>query len=1183
MLAEEAPENVELIGLTFDINGQKVAVEEPISTMSIQPIEEHYFNLNLEGFFPEELKAVKIDYILKNAQNRYWYSEDETIPDNIAVWARWGYRELNEDGTTSFVSENDKYAPVQGETLDLSNYYLQYYRDDFYLELIVGKPDQLDPANERYIVNIYTGGEDILEIKSKPGYLSSQNYDIDYERDAERRRYQRYRITGYSQSAWDGQSDLPITMRFNDDCYYSRYDTEIGVKVYEGYYRTAAEAQNAKEITDSIWQPNDEEEKAGYGLKPFTLQKNNITQAPAVTVVLTKPISDGGTISTAKPYYILAEKFTDSLGLDGDLYVNVGSSKIATSGSSVKREGEIETYTYEMQESYRANAEYLVKAIFTHNGKPLLFSDDYLVQHIKIAVLGQYTVEEAMNQVDIRSKLFGDGYEANVSGDGVVFTIVDQSNQAHYFRAKAIEYIEPEYTYAPSIATYMTMRGARKITARDDDDGACRGDDYYKSYYLLSARRDVDSYDNIYQTVFLLDQSEDENGDLITNPVPEGAKFYPSFAADNRERVYASAKTDDAPQTSGIPQVSGCTAHDFHSERPIQYTAYSEDGIRHRNYWVTFVTQSTGGPKLFVNGVTNAADAHKENGVPLRQVLLTGADSYHDIMIANTGDVEMKGMYVRLENAKGVKLDDYWTIKDDSVKSLRPFTTTEPRTPDGSSANYGELPNMAKIRLLPTDGAYNGDIGGTLVIGYDNGDGHKEEIKVNLIGAAGNLQITTEKLREGVKFVPYASAIQTNYMSVGGGNSRVKFEIIKGASETNVVLYPTGEFYGVPKGNGEWTFTVRASYDDLYGPLSKNTLSDSKEFKLAIYDNTDEYVRTVPGANGYDYNVLDFVGSETSTYHYVVSEYGNCVFRSEGEYGDFVNLYLDAELLVPDRDYSKAPGSTVITIFAETNAGKSEGKHTIAAEFFSGGNSNSKSTMRTSAQNYYLTASAIKQPAHNGGGSSGGSSGGGSKKPSALPNTPTAVPDGVQTPTLSEMSFTDVPKGSWYYEDVLWVRSKGLMKGRSRKKFDPNAPITQAMIVTTLARLADISKDSYEGETEEGIEPGRWFTTGAIWAKRNDILPSGTAFHGEDTINREQMAIMLLKFFRYMDIDMEFPEKPKVFADADSMSPEGREAFQILYKKVFKGVGKSHMNPNGSTTRAQLAVLLHRISDELEG
>lgn len=40
--------------------------------------------------------------------------------------------------------------------------------------------------------------------------------------------------------------------------------------------------------------------------------------------------------------------------------------------------------------------------------------------------------------------------------------------------------------------------------------------------------------------------------------------------------------------------------------------------------------------------------------------------------------------------------------------------------------------------------------------------------------------------------------------------------------------------------------------------------------------------------------------------------------------------------------------------------------------------------------------------------------------------------------------FKDINKNAWYYEAVKWAIETGLMKGKSKDEFDPNAPLTRA-------------------------------------------------------------------------------------------------------------------------------------------
>ena len=81
------------------------------------------------------------------------------------------------------------------------------------------------------------------------------------------------------------------------------------------------------------------------------------------------------------------------------------------------------------------------------------------------------------------------------------------------------------------------------------------------------------------------------------------------------------------------------------------------------------------------------------------------------------------------------------------------------------------------------------------------------------------------------------------------------------------------------------------------------------------------------------------------------------------------------------------------------------------------------------------------------------------------------------------------------------------------------------------------------------------------------------------TVARAKFAVMLVKYLQSKGIDCTVAGEPIAFADADQMTQEENDAFQALYQfGIFKGVGGYRMDAQGSTTRAQLAVLLHRLS-----
>jgi stage II sporulation protein D len=62
---------------------------------------------------------------------------------------------------------------------------------------------------------------------------------------------------------------------------------------------------------------------------------------------------------------------------------------------------------------------------------------------------------------------------------------------------------------------------------------------------------------------------------------------------------------------------------------------------------------------------------------------------------------------------------------------------------------------------------------------------------------------------------------------------------------------------------------------------------------------------------------------------------------------------------------------------------------------------------------------------------------------------------------VSAGNFTDLSSGSWYYDQVSYVLSKGLFYGVSDTEFSPNSDMTRGMFITVLGRMAGIDASTY--------------------------------------------------------------------------------------------------------------------------
>lgn len=269
------------------------------------------------------------------------------------------------------------------------------------------------------------------------------------------------------------------------------------------------------------------------------------------------------------------------------------------------------------------------------------------------------------------------------------------------------------------------------------------------------------------------------------------------------------------------------------------------------------------------------------------------------------------------------------------------FTTIERSDLDGNYVSYGELFNLAKIRLQPEG---EGEITGTLKISADG----QKDVLIKLRGYAGNPKITTESLGEGVKYVPYSYVVATNSMYDW---NKVTFSIEAGELPEGVTMdEKTGEIYGVPKVTGEFPITVMASY-------SREEFAPSyAQFTLKINEYTDD---NVYGASDPGYEVQEHVGTQVSdtefgVHHYVLTERDDQLFVSTGVLGEFQDLWLNGGKLVDGVDYSKESGSTRITIRRQTfeNKANQTGSNTIAAEFRVDGRRENE--LKRTAQNFNI-------------------------------------------------------------------------------------------------------------------------------------------------------------------------------------------------------------------------------------
>lgn len=1119
--------------LDFQVGGTMVRAQPAAKTFvhdpyaaaeaSLLPLKEHFYNLDLRGYLPNELWAVGVDDILKALTPQSGGDAATGDAGEVAVWAKWDHCDWGYAGGGFHVGEDDRVQRLlEGGTLNLVTGTKS--SQEIRLELIVGTADQFDSDNQRYIITVQTTGEnDIFQFTART---------VDRKQEIPLYPQGSGGMLYVDRAVWNG-GEAYLSIGLNS-CY-----ADLTATVYKGFYYDGEDfiPTDAERITDIIWDQGDMSTNGGY-LADYG-RHDDVSERPGVTVVLKRGgetvldkamyISMVGIGYTLRPYY-------------KDVYWDKDGTRSPASFDGYVGD-DLGSITAFLKKEVPQDATCYCNLAMT--GPDGGIDSDLGLKYVKAAYAGAYQTEDAAKAAgaqDIKDQLFSDasqpggGYGLKDGGGEteVTFTVVNALDEVQHFTVYTTRHYEDDEDYirpAPrpnSEDTYFNVTGADGLRA-----------------YVMPYAHDSYYY-NGFQTVFLLDSGN--------KPVTD-AQIKPTFHKGYDVSVYAGQNA-----TSGTLQSSGTSAVNFANGVPVQYSASAGNGTHLKNYWVTFLTQKTGGPALFVNAANDESHKDDDNKTPVREVYLTKEfGDHHDIFFANIGDAEMTGITVALEDAQNVKLDEYWTVNNDATaekRKLAAFTTVVPKDDERNNVSYGELPNVAKLRLVP-DG--DGAISGKLTISAKDVD----PVTIRLTGFSSDLKFTTETITDGVKYVPYNSVIQTNSM---GASDAITFRVIDGSLPDGVVLQPNGTLYGMPTRTGVYTFTVEAAHTTV------ETMKITRGYTITIKDNTPQNVEASTDEN---YKLIDRVPD-------VVDGNSDQVFRSEGPFAQFYAFYLDGRELIRDTDYTAEEGSTRVTIRSQTLRNAGSGSHTLAAEFRT--DRNDTATVKRAAQNYTLSTGTSGSGSTGGstGSGSGGSGGsGGMSKPSKNPQpaTPATPPAPVTPPEagLAGRVFNDIRQTDWFYSDVDWAYQQGLMIGVTGDTFAPNGPISTATVITVLSRLGRVDLTGYDPAGDPAIPAGAWYGKAAAWAKQMGLLPDD--FAAQPTISRAKLAVMLVKYLKLQGVDCTPPEQPVAFADAGKMTAEENAAFQILYGfGIFKGDGSGSMNPLGFTSRAHLAALLHRLS-----
>lgn len=161
-------------------------------------------------------------------------------------------------------------------------------------------------------------------------------------------------------------------------------------------------------------------------------------------------------------------------------------------------------------------------------------------------------------------------------------------------------------------------------------------------------------------------------------------------------------------------------------------------------------------------------------------------------------------------------------------------------------------------------------------------------------------------------------------------------------------------------------------------------------------------------------------------------------------------------------------------------------------------------------------------------------------------------------------NFTDT-RNHWAEDAIDFATAHEMFSGTSDTTFTPDSPMTRAMLMTVLAR--------FDGHDTSG--GAIWYEKGMEWAKANGVS-DGSNPNG--SITREQLAAMLWRYAGRPAVSGSLAS----FTDAGRVSSYATDAMRwAVSTGIIGGMGNGTLAPQGKATRAQVATILMRFTENL--
>ncbi len=186
-------------------------------------------------------------------------------------------------------------------------------------------------------------------------------------------------------------------------------------------------------------------------------------------------------------------------------------------------------------------------------------------------------------------------------------------------------------------------------------------------------------------------------------------------------------------------------------------------------------------------------------------------------------------------------------------------------------------------------------------------------------------------------------------------------------------------------------------------------------------------------------------------------------------------------------------------------------------------------------------------------------------------------------PASAAGSFADVSptRDAWCYTQVMQASEAGLMNGYGSSLFGKNDPITRGQMVQILYNYYGEDCGTNSGFSD--VPSSVWYAKAVTWASEKGVASgySNGTFGPNNKLTREQMVTILYNVAGRPATNVSALAQ---FNDRGQVAAYAVNGFSwAVSNKVVSGTSNTTLSPRGTATRAQVAVILIRYLENVEG